>query len=345
MLSKLLAFAMLFTVLNPLKNLNPGSLFLYLLGIIVSLQFISCQKKSIQPISVELLEMNTNLDLEKILFIDDSVGYVVGGNRFTESGIWFTTDGGQHWQMAAGPALATGKKIYAIDQFQNNPYAAGLDGKLYFSLNDSINYWYFHQIQAWKIIKGMSITASDAIYLAYGVAFQNGGILKVDTEGQILQHNTFGFELSAIHFINSEIGYACGYGAILKTENAGEDWKHLNIIGDFFKAIASPDPQNIWVVGYEGSIVHSKNAGDKWEKQRNGNSLFQEKWHLNAVSFVNINEGYAVGEKGLIIQTLNGGKSWNVIQQPYRYNLHGLYIKNNVLWATGTEGTLLKVQL
>lgn len=336
---------MLFTTSTHLKNLNKSSIFLSLLGIIVSLQFISCQKKSIQPISVQLIEMNTHLDLEKILFINDSLGYIVGGDRFTESGIWFTNDGGQHWQTATGPALSTGKKIYALDQFQNKVYAAGLDGKLYFSMNDSINYWDFHQIHAWKIIKGMSITASDAIYLAYGVAFQNGGILKVDSQGEILQHDTFGFELSAIRFIDSEIGYACGYGAILKTENAGEEWKHLNILGDFFKDISCPDLQNIWVVGYEGSIVHSQNAGETWQKQRNGNSLFQEKWHLNAVSFVDANTGYAVGEKGLIIQTLNGGKSWQVIQQPYLQNLHGLYIKNNILWATGTGGTLLKLQL
>lgn len=66
--------------------------------------------------------------------------------------------------------------------------------------------------------------------------------------------------------------------------------------------------EHIWIVGAPGSLVlHSPNRGQNWQIQTTGQSL-----PLNAVQFLDAKIGWAVGELGTVLATVDGGSNWKV---------------------------------
>lgn len=65
--------------------------------------------------------------------------------------------------------------------------------------------------------------------------------------------------------------------------------------------------QNVWAVGHDAIILHSKDAGASWSVQH-----LQPEWErpLLDVLFFDENHGIAIGSYGLFLRTTDGGKSW-----------------------------------
>lgn len=326
-----------------MKFFKPIFLFsvLFLFCIII---VISCKKKSIQVQNIQIINSNTTNDLHDILFLNDSVGYIVGGVRYTEARILETIDGGNSWQAVSINGLLENKALYGLGSFKNQVYAVGLDGKIFKSKLSNLGNWSFSQSEKWEWFQSIAYPQPNKAFIAYGVAFHSGGILMIDSNGVILKTDTFEYEMNDIQFPSSKIGYACGYGAIMKTTNEGANWELLNIQGDFFKAITCVDELNIWSVGYNGSIVRSSDGGANWVKQRNGNNPTLTRWRLRAVAFKNKSIGYAVGDKGLIIKTTNGGDSWQKIESNQKDDFSSITLQNNHLWVVGSNGIILKIK-
>jgi TPR repeat protein/photosystem II stability/assembly factor-like uncharacterized protein len=66
------------------------------------------------------------------------------------------------------------------------------------------------------------------------------------------------------------------------------------------------DHSDIWIVGWDGLILHSGDDGLSWDVQD-----ADIKSHLQAVAFVDRGFGVAVGHNGTIVRTTDGGQSWN----------------------------------
>ncbi len=66
--------------------------------------------------------------------------------------------------------------------------------------------------------------------------------------------------------------------------------------------IASPDPQHIWVIGFDSVIMHSADGGTTWKPQKSPvtNSLCD-------ASFIDANTGWIAGRAGTILHTTDGG--------------------------------------
>jgi hypothetical protein len=66
--------------------------------------------------------------------------------------------------------------------------------------------------------------------------------------------------------------------------------------------------RHVWAVGRPGSaVLHSGDGGDHWQIVTTGQPL-----PLNGVWFFDEQHGWAVGEMGSILATVNGGKTWQV---------------------------------
>jgi hypothetical protein len=112
----------------------------------------------------------------------------------------------------------------------------------------------------------------------------------------------------------------CGNtGNILSTQDGGITWvfvfeppgggtpKALNDITFF-------DTESIWAVGandfiypgfdWDGTILFSNDSGENWS----GQGVFSNP--LNAVDFISSTSGWAVGDSGTILYTINGGVSF-----------------------------------
>lgn len=71
------------------------------------------------------------------------------------------------------------------------------------------------------------------------------------------------------------------------------------------------DQNNIWAVGYEGTILHSTNRGLNWELITSPTSVT-----LYAVEFINADTGWIVGDddgsSSTILRTFDGGLNWEL---------------------------------
>lgn len=302
----------------------------------------SCKKNEIEPRSREIIASGTDGDLRKIIFINDSLGYIAGGIRYSRSDMLTTTDGGRTWSLQHFET-DDNHILYGLCHFQERVYAAAYNGKI-FRLSTLESEWQYVQAPWWGSFQSIGFADANNGFIVSGTGFEAGRILEIDSVGNVGKMDTFGFALSDVRFPDVQNGYICGYGVILKTTDGGASWNILNVQGDFFKALACPDDRNVWAVGYNGSIVHSNDGGAHWEKQRNGDNPLLKRWHLNGVFFQDEQRGYAVGDKGLIVATTDGGRSWNEIKNESKNDLFDLALQSDgTLWVTGAAGIILKI--
>ncbi|MCZ6906176.1 MAG: YCF48-related protein [Deltaproteobacteria bacterium] len=92
-----------------------------------------------------------------------------------------------------------------------------------------------------------------------------------------------------------------------------------------------------WIVGYYGTILHSRDRGLTWEVQasRTKEALFR-------VDFVNPENGWISGSYGTILRTRDGGKTWKLQRTPTSEHLFGLnFLNESIGWVVGSRGTVL----
>ena len=93
-----------------------------------------------------------------------------------------------------------------------------------------------------------------------------------------------------------------------------------------------------WIVGSDGFIKKTTNAGIDWVQQNSGTDLI-----LKTVQFIDQYTGWVCGEAGLILKTTDGGQNW--ISQPSGTTEHLTDINFsdvNTGYAVGFSGTILK---
>lgn len=147
---------------------------------------------------------------------------------------------------------------------------------------------------------------------------------------------------------------ADGYGTIIHTRDSGETWTregNTTTIPDVdFGDVTAIDPKNVWVVGDSspntngisyGTILHSSDAGESWERQGTSESIPDAE--LSGISAVNSQVAWAVGGvvggTGVIMYTDDGGTHWH---QQAEGNFPGVSFimvsasdKDNI-WAVGS---------
>jgi len=92
-----------------------------------------------------------------------------------------------------------------------------------------------------------------------------------------------------------------------------------------------------WIVGYYGTILHSRDRGLTWIVQ---NSKTQEA--LFRVDFLDRNTGWVSGSYGTFLSTRDGGKHWQKQNTKTEEHLFGFHFLDAQLgWAVGSRGTIL----
>lgn len=90
-------------------------------------------------------------------------------------------------------------------------------------------------------------------------------------------------------------------------------------------------------MGEDSILLHTTDGGDHWNAQAPPNSN-----DLNALSFVDENSGYAVGQYGTILFTADGGTNWSPQSSGTSSHLYGVcFTDADTGWAVGQYGTIL----
>jgi photosystem II stability/assembly factor-like uncharacterized protein len=301
----------------------------------------SCKKSTIEPQSINSVDVATAFQLNQIIWVNDSLGYIVGGDKYTASVLLTTVDGGHHWNNYTLKDQES-KGVYGIGYNGIKAYAVGYDGKWYSPILSDYS-WVRHQLPEWKWLHHIVFTHANKAFVTMGDGLSTGKIYQIDTLGTVLKVDSFPYRLADIKFINENVGFVTAYGAIITTKDAGNTWQQLNVKGDFFTSISIVG-NALWAVGYNGTIVHSNDVGATWNKLRNGDSPMNAKIRFRYCVFTDAQTGYAVGDKGLLMKTTDGGIHWVSIATHTEQDLMHLAVdSHNTLWVVGSGGTVLHI--
>lgn len=248
-------------------------------------------------------DSNTLAWLKTVHFIDDNKGFI-GGSGGT---LLKTSDAGKTWQKAPSFTKDTILEIVFTDQKTG---------------------W---------ILCERDIFSLGNMAPSYLMKTTDGGKSweKIDF------NNNQRKRISRIFFSKSGFGLAVGEtGVLYGLQDDNVTWKRLSPPSLYLMrdGVFIDDLRGA-IVGGGGTIFFTEDAGTTW------NPAFvadKQKAKLNSIFFIGAKYGWAVGSKGKIYQTINGGKFWRVQKTRVSENLNDVYFLNNAEgWAIGNGGTIL----
>lgn len=161
--------------------------------------------------------------------------------------------------------------------------------------------------------------------------------------------------LSDVSFADQTHAFIVGSGGVmLNSADGGVSWRPENSgTKDQLLAVHALSPARIFAVGAFGTLLSSSDGGRSWSKH-------QLKWeklieriikeggllepNLNAVHFASSQNGWIVGEFGLVLHTTDGGGTW--VSQRYGSDFPQLYgvrfIDDRRGWAIGQAGSFIQ---
>jgi photosystem II stability/assembly factor-like uncharacterized protein len=210
-----------------------------------------------------------------------------------------------------------------------------------------------------------SIHWSDVTRPAHGIIVGgSGAIFETPEDGRVWNSRTANTNatIRGLAFEFPDTGLAvCEGGTVLKsTHKEGEDWSPWNVYPIVFRDAAAP-PLNVnlnaieapsvtvipgqkqaWLVGDNGTIVHSVDKAQTWEYQNSKTTQ-----NINTV-FSKASPTYllAAADSGVVIMTTNGGIAWTRQDVSRKVNLYGLSLlsaatsPNDSIWVCGEQGLI-----
>lgn len=207
--------------------------------------------------------------------------------------------------------------------------------------------------------------------LRYGWAVGYSGLILKTQDGgktwkdQSLSANYF---FDTVHFLNRQAGYVAGCrwhfgkkaiecrGVILETGDGGRNWKVVQEASLWLHDIFFLDEKRGWAVGgrngasvevikpcqevgrRRGFITWTEDGGKHWSEKE----LTSLSWP-KGIFFVDSLTGWAIGEDGLILNTLDGGKTWQKQKSPTEDSSfrRAFFIDKDCGWIAGENAIIL----
>ena len=264
----------------------------------------------------------TRASFRGVHFLNAYSGWAVGRVELPGGGssgvVLATSDGGLQWKALSANSVSG---LNTVKFFSDREGIAAGDGSESFP---SGLYQTIDGGRTWKPVPGIrnpAWLAGDFTDPQTGVlagawnrlAPVRDGALGVADVDSLAGRNVTGLKL------NGERAVAVGQGGLvmLSQNTAGVRWGFADLkmtqevrAAIDFHAVAVHG-SHIWAVGRPGSVVfHSPDHGLSWEVLKTGQPL-----PLHAVCFLDEKRGWACGEMGTILGTLDGGKTWMVQRQ------------------------------
>jgi photosystem II stability/assembly factor-like uncharacterized protein len=172
--------------------------------------------------------------------------------------------------------------------------------------------------------------------------------------------------LFALDFVSDTQGFIVGReGLVLGTSDGGHTWTRLETgVKDHLFAVDFVDAERGWAVGNFGVIIHTEDAGKTWVRQTVGSPdaagtaaadegaaadggaaaepapAFDRL--LNGVAFVSRTQGWIVGESGVVLHTVDAGKTWTEQASNEWAPLYSpVFLDEKRGYVSGSEGALL----
>lgn len=292
-----------------------------------------------------------------ICLLNSQIGYLLNQNQ-----IIGTSDGGANWkilmEITSGTQMAFknnyGYVICSSGDIYKSTYMGIGWNKLNTGITDNLNgisviskdtifvtgtkklYSSFDGGQHWNTleitpdyINNVCFTSSTTGH----VGCSNGNVYKTVDGGKTWtlksSNSSSSNNINKMYFVDSNTGFISqGYMAdLLRTTDAGENWKKINSISDEIYSFDFLNAQNGFCAGEDGVIFKTDNGGTTWTWSGFQNGRYAGT-DIYGLSFVDGMTGFAVGMNGRIIKTTDGGKNWSSYAPTYN-NIKQLQFASN----------------
>jgi photosystem II stability/assembly factor-like uncharacterized protein len=285
------------------------------------------------------LNSGTTSYLRDLHFISEDTGWVIGHGGI----IIKTTDGGITWiQQNSG----TSSDLYNVSFIdEQKGWVGGLNGILLKTTNGG---------ETWQ-------SGNISVNNIYGLVFLNENIGCAVT-GKLVPYyyshvyrTTNGGNFWGVYFGpliddayldlfgKSPNVWAVGTGVIARSTNDGQTWYSVFSPTDqWLYDVFFFDNTTGWAVGGGSDsevILKTANGGVSWQIQRES----YQYQRLQGVFFTDLQNGWTVGEWGIILRTTNGGTLWTSYTTPTNSYLREVqFPTQSVGYIVGENGTILK---
>lgn len=129
---------------------------------------------------------------------------------------------------------------------------------------------------------------------------------------------------------------------LIRTNDGGKSWESIKSFEYRINKLTADFNGKVWAVGRDGNFFYSLDNGVIWQRPSEFPENFESKtW--SSISFVDNRIGFAVGEKGMVLFTADGGDSWKEIKTDMEEDLYDVYTNQSYGIVKGSEN-LYKIQ-
>lgn len=324
--------------------------------------FISCSKNKL-AVSFEEIPSGTEYELHSIFFVTQQIGFVTGGEKYKKGIVLKTINGGNSWSTIYSSIDYPLKAVSFINA--DTGVVVGGIKTILRTIDGGAN-WQSSEVLYSEEAFANTYLDFNSIYLAAsnngiivgGDGYENGIILKTSNAGlswlditkqacpncrytSSKHKELLNYNLQSVSFSDANTGFIAGYGIILKTIDAGNNWfPQPAPTGGFFRSVFFENNTG-FIAGYNGVILKTDD-GLKWNKLKSGSTVFSKIKYLESICFVSNETGYVAGD-GILLKTTDGGKSW-LKNDKINYSLNSIFFTNvNTGYAVGKAGIILKL--
>jgi photosystem II stability/assembly factor-like uncharacterized protein len=246
--------------------------------------------------SWKLVPSGTQQVLRRIRFHSPTLAVITAN----EGEMLKSTDAGATWSPLQ---TGTTKGLYDVHFFDENRWIAIGQGAYITETTDGGVTWT-------QKASGTNNWNEVAFRGSLGLMAGNKGDINVTTNGGTSwtkRSSPDDLELRSVSIGDDSTAVMSGInGTLIKTTNKGRHWKlvyaSIPMASNRVSSVRHLTRDHVVAVAYGGVIIESRNAGETWDPQ---NSNTGE--NLESLSFIDSKIGTAVGWRGTIIRTNNGG--------------------------------------
>lgn len=258
--------------------------------------------------------------LNSVCFLDARHGWAVGGanrpySEATRGVVLRTVDGGQTWIAMSRLTLPSLNRVKFFNA--NDGIAIGVGSAFFpsgvFVTRDGGREW-----QPLPGDRKGSWLTGDFLDAETGAVAGGEGRFATIVRRQVA-HSPLASVSSrsfyALRLLAPTNGWLVGDGGlVMTTGDLGRSWQTPaddlpnEVFGNFdFRAVSVVGP-HVWIAGSPGTrVFHSGDGGKTWQSFATGQNV-----PVSALTFVDAENGWAVGELGSILATRDGGQTWQL---------------------------------
>lgn len=310
--------------------------------IFVSCFLNSCKKEQNHQFTYQSLSIAPDIKIQNTYWLNDSTGFACGGIKNQKGSIYRTNDYGSTWKQIY---VSTSESLYDLCFINDSiGYCCGEKFLLLFSENRGQSWQAFkypyNPPSAYNVTLRNIYFKNNIMVITGGDNFNKGAAIGFLNNAFLYRFPHADNELRSSCSFNGSTFFMAGYGYLFKSSDTIKTFSPTNISGDFFTGCCSINESIGYACTYNGAIYKTINGGLTWDAIEKGNTLFKKRIHLNSILFLNENNGWCVGDEGLILHT-NDGKNWKQVKFNESVNLYSIRQKpSGKIVITSSNGNL-----